>query len=127
MAAVATLAWSGHAGASEGAAGIIHRVGDIVHMTAAAVWIGALAAFVLLLHPRCPAGAAIAARSLDQFSTIGPICVLPIAGTGLINGQMIIGAQNRRRSPHAPHGQLLLRTEKHKAELQSQDTHSKST
>lgn len=108
MAAVATLAWSGHAGAAEGAAGIIHRVGDIVHMTAAAVWIGALAAFVLLLHPRCPGGAAIAARSLEQFSTIGTICVLLIAGTGLLNGQMIIGAQNLGRSLAAPYGQLLL-------------------
>jgi putative copper resistance protein D len=112
LVAVGTLAWSGHAGATEGAAGTIHRISDIVHMAAAAVWIGAIAAFLLLLSPRRgdppPGTVAIAARSLDRFSIVGTICVLTIAGTGLINGQMIIGAENLGRSLVAPYGQGLL-------------------
>jgi len=112
LVAVGTLAWSGHAGATEGATGAIHRISDIVHMAAAAVWIGAIAAFLLLLSPRRgdppPETVAIAAHSLDRFSVVGTICVLTIAGTGLINGQMIIGAENLGRSLAAPYGQGLL-------------------
>ncbi len=110
--AVATLVWSGHAGATEGAAGSIHRVSDILHMIAAAVWIGAIGAFHLLISPQrireIPDGLGIAARSLDRFSLIGTICVLVIAATGLINSQMIVGAENLGRSLGSPYGQLLL-------------------
>lgn len=110
--AIATLAWSGHAAATEGDAGMLHRVGDILHMTAAAVWIGAIVAFLLLLHPRRAGQSsetmAIVTRSLERFSMIGAICVSVIAGTGLINGQMIIGVENLGRSLTAPYGQLLL-------------------
>lgn len=110
--AVATLVWSGHAGATEGAAGTIHRISDILHMIAAAVWIGAIGAFLLLVSPQrvrdWPGGLGIAARSLDQFSLIGTICVLVIAATGLINSQMIVGADNLGRSLGSPYGQLLL-------------------
>ncbi|PKP88000.1 MAG: copper resistance protein [Alphaproteobacteria bacterium HGW-Alphaproteobacteria-17] len=110
--AVATLVWSGHAGATEGAAGTVHRVSDILHLIAAAVWIGAIGAFLILIAPRrlreWPGGLQIAARSLDQFSRVGTICVLVIAATGLVNSQMIVGAENLSRSLGSPYGQLLL-------------------
>lgn len=110
--AVATLVWSGHAGATEGTAGTVHRVSDILHLIAAAVWIGAIGAFLLLIAPQrlreWPGGLQIAARSLDQFSRVGTICVLVIAATGLINSQMIVGAENLGRSLGSPYGQLLL-------------------
>jgi putative copper resistance protein D len=112
LVAVATLVWSGHAGATEGPLGTIHRVSDILHMIAAAIWIGAVGAFLLLISPRCirntPDGLRLAARSLDQFSRIGTICVLVIAATGLINSQIIVGADNIGRSLASPYGQLLL-------------------
>lgn len=47
--AIATLVWTGHAGATEGWTGTLHRLSDIVHMLAAAVWIGGIAAFAWLL------------------------------------------------------------------------------
>src|SRR3546814_8888917 len=50
-------------------------------------------------------GLGIAARSLDRFSFIGTICVLVIAATGLINSQMIVGAENLGRSLGSPYGQ----------------------
>lgn len=110
--AVATLVWSGHAGATEGTACTVHRISDILHLIAAAVWIGAIGAFLLLISPRqlreWPGGLPIAARSLDQFSRVGTICVLVIAATGLINSQMIVGAENLGRSLGSPYGQLLL-------------------
>ncbi|KGB56020.1 Copper resistance D [Sphingopyxis sp. LC81] len=110
--AVATLVWAGHAGATEGGAGTVHRVSDILHLIAAAVWLGAIGSFLLLISPKyigeTPDGIRIAARSLDQFARVGTICVLVIAATGLINSQMIIGAENLGRSLGSPYGQLLL-------------------
>lgn len=105
---LASLVWSGHAGASEGAIGMIHRISDALHMIAAAVWIGAIAAFLILLARPTPARLDLAARSLDQFSQLGTICVLLIAATGLINGQIIIGVSGIGASLAAPYGQLLL-------------------
>ena len=110
--AVATLVWSGHAGATDGAAGTVHRISDILHLIAAAVWIGAIGVFLLLIAPRhipkTADGLRLAARSLDQFSRVGTICVLVIVATGLINSQMIVGAENIGRSLESPYGQLLL-------------------
>src|SRR3546814_20687184 len=78
----------------------------------AAVWIGAIGAFHLLISPQrireIPDGFGIAARSLNRFSLIGTICVLVIAATGLINSQMIVGAENLGRSLGPPYGHLLL-------------------
>lgn len=112
MVATATLAWSGHAAATEGMAGTIHRISDMTHMAAAAVWIGAIAAFLLLLRPkragRSSETMAIAARSLERFSTVGTLCVCIVAATGLINGQMVVGAENLGRSLASPYGKLLL-------------------
>ena len=109
--ALTTLVWSGHAGASEGTAGTLHRINDAFHMIAAAVWFGAIAAFLLLMRPGAePASRrlACAARSLDQFARVGTICVLIIVATGLVNSQMIVGVQNISRSLSTPYGQLLI-------------------
>lgn len=109
--ALMTLVWSGHAGASEGTAGALHRINDALHMIAAAVWFGAIAAFLLLMRPGPePASERLscAARSLDQFARVGTICVLIIVATGLVNSQMIVGVQNIGRSVATPYGQLLL-------------------
>lgn len=110
--ALVTLVWSGHAGASEGWAGTIHRASDGLHMMAAAVWLGAIAAFLILLHPGSTeiprSRVAFTARSLDQFGGIGTASVAIIAATGLVNGQMIVGAAHIGRSFANPYGQLLL-------------------
>lgn len=110
--AVATLVWSGHAGATEGALGAVHRTSDILHLIAAAIWIGAIGAFLLLISPQyirdLPNGWRTAARSLEKFSSVGTVCVLVIAATGLINGQMIVGFENIGRSLALPYGQLLV-------------------
>lgn len=112
VAALTTLAWSGHAGATEGLTGTIHRVSDALHIIAAAIWLGAIAAFLLLLRPRRdalpPRRIALAARSLDQFGRVGTMCVLVITATGLVNAQVILGLENAGRSIASTYGQLLL-------------------
>ncbi|MEP7350201.1 MAG: copper homeostasis membrane protein CopD [Sphingorhabdus sp.] len=93
--ALATLLWSGHAGATEGALGTAHRISDIAHMVAGALWIGGIAAFGLLLRPAAisqgAARVAVAARALANFSSVGTITVLIIALTGLFNVFVITG------------------------------------
>src|SRR3546814_16829471 len=97
--AVATLVWAGHAGATEGTAGTVHRVSDILHLIAAAAWIGAIGAFLILIAPQplreWPGGLQIAARSLDQFSRVGTICVLVTAATGPLTNQPLGNASCR--------------------------------
>jgi len=109
--ALATLVWSGHAGATEGDVGTVHRANDALHMIAAAVWFGAIAAFLLLLRSSGsskPGRFGFATKSLDQFAQVGTICVLVIAATGLVNSQIIIGVENVGRSIASPYGQLLV-------------------
>lgn len=112
MIALATLVWAGHAGASEGLPGTIHRASDALHMIAAAIWIGAIAAFLILLFPRqgdmSSAQVAVAAQSLDRFARVGTICVLVVAATGLVNAQMIVGVANLGGLLSSPYGQLLI-------------------
>lgn len=91
--ALATLLWSGHAAATEGALGTAHRISDIAHMIAAALWIGGLASFCLLLaRPAQDSGhVALAACSLEGFSSVGTAAVIIIALTGLFNAYAILG------------------------------------
>ncbi|MHA4836497.1 copper homeostasis membrane protein CopD [Sphingopyxis sp. MSC1_008] len=108
--ALATLVWAGHAGASEGLTGAIHRLSDALHMIAAAVWLGALGAFLILLRRRggiASTQPALMVRSLDRFARVGTVCVPVIAATGLINTQIIVGSNNIGRALTAPYGQLL--------------------
>ncbi|WP_309750843.1 copper homeostasis membrane protein CopD [Novosphingobium sp.] len=110
--AVATLVWTGHAGATEGVSGTIHRLSDIVHMLAAAIWVGGIASFAWLLFK--PAGQtssielAITHRALEQFSRVGALVVGLIVLTGLINSQILIGIDNVGLIARTPYGQLLL-------------------
>ncbi|HET6526974.1 copper homeostasis membrane protein CopD [Sphingopyxis sp.] len=109
-AALATLVWAGHAGASEGLTGAIHRLADAAHMIAAAIWFGAIAAILILLRPGdgiAEERLALTARSLDRFASTGTVCVLVIAATGLVNAQIIVGANNIGRAVASSYGQLL--------------------
>lgn len=110
--ALASLVWSGHAAASEGLAGAVHRIADALHLIAAGVWIGAIAAFLVLLRPAASdAGQArldLAARSLDRFARVGTFCVLTVTATGLVNLQMIVGIGRAGQLLESAYGQLLI-------------------
>jgi putative copper resistance protein D len=81
--ALATLAWGGHAAAQEGLFGYVRLVGDILHLLAAGVWVGALVAFVGLVVRKAEAG--VTARALARFSGVGTGVVAVLIVTGLIN------------------------------------------
>lgn len=108
--ALASLVWTGHAGATEGGIGLVHRVSDIIHMIAAALWLGGLAGFAILLRPITPGVARLetAHRALDLFAKIGTICVALIILTGLINSFIIIGPDGISQLFSTTYGQLLF-------------------
>ena len=110
--AIATLVWTGHAGASEGWTGTVHQLSDIIHMLAAAVWFGGIAAFSwMLLRPIArPANehVSVAHRALEQFTRVGTITVGLIVATGLINSLILMGWPSLSRLLASLYGQLLL-------------------
>ena len=108
--AVATLAWSGHGAATEGAAGLVHLASDIIHMLAAGAWIGALVAFILIISRgvRTPESLNAGHRALAGFATAGTIIVGLIIVTGLVNSYVLVGPQNALRLAESDYGRLLL-------------------
>ena len=108
--AVASLAWSGHGAATEGPAGMVHLASDIIHLLAAAAWIGALGAFVLIVSRRAqtPETLNAAHRALASFATAGAIIVGLILATGLVNSYLLVGPGNVLRLAESDYGLLLL-------------------
>lgn len=108
--ALGSLAWTGHAGASEAALGWVHRSSDIVHLVAGAIWIAALVMFarILLFNFETPEAAAPAISALERFSGIGAIIVGAIVVTGSINLLAIVGIGGLAATFATAYGRLLL-------------------
>lgn len=85
--ALASLAWTGHGAMDEGGAGWVHLGADIVHLLAAGLWIGALAALLLLLARdlRSVENRVLAVRALHGFSGIGTAMVAVLTVSGAVN------------------------------------------
>lgn len=108
--ALGSLAWSGHAGASEAALGWVHRLSDVVHLVAGAIWIAALVMFarILLFDFEAPGALAAALTALERFSGIGAIIVGAILVTGSINLLAIVGIDGLLATFATAYGRLLL-------------------
>jgi putative copper resistance protein D len=107
-AATASFAWSGHGASSEGSLGLVHLVADVIHALAAAVWLGALVSFCLMLLAvsRTPPDAL--ARSLAGFANVGTAAVATLMFTGMINTAFLVGADGVTRIASSTWGLLLL-------------------
>ena len=110
-AALATLAWEGHAAASDGTVGAMHRINDAVHLLAAGLWIGAIGWFLALAVMAHRQGNAHSAMpliaALHRFQPLGIALVAIVAITGTINAQMIFGIDQIPVLITTPYGQLL--------------------
>ena len=108
--ALGSLAWSGHAAASEGWQGTLHRASDVVHLLAAGAWLGAL--FVLLailaLSRQSATGLAEAGAALARFGVPGTVIVALLVATGAYNLVMIVGLEGLGALPDTLYGRLLL-------------------
>ena len=74
------LAFAGHAIGGQGVEGIVHPAADILHLIAAAAWVGALVPLALLLAmTKEDAGVLAVARTATlRFSTLGIVSVATI-------------------------------------------------
>lgn len=109
--AVGSLAWSGHAAASQGVAGAVRLAGDIAHMLAASTWVGALVILfrqVLLAGPGDAANTRLAWEMLSGFAVPGSVIVGIVLFTGLLNAAFLFGPADVLLMPSSPYGQLLL-------------------
>jgi copper resistance protein D len=91
----ASLAFAGHAAATEGFDGTIHLASDVLHLVAAGAWLGALWPLSILLGRARRAGdtaaAAIAYQATRRFSILGMISVAAILASGVVNTYEILG------------------------------------
>ena len=111
-AATASLAWGGHGAADEGWRRFVHLATDVVHLLAAGLWIGALAALTaVVLDPRVrfdPSGSWRAYRALDGFSGAGTLAVGLLVATGLVNGWFLIGPAHFTALVTTRYGRVLI-------------------
>jgi putative copper resistance protein D len=89
-----SLAWAGHAAGGLGIEAIVHPAADVLHLIAAAAWVGALIPLWLLLQAAGKDGAslAIARTATLRFSTLGVTSVATILATGSINTWYLAGS-----------------------------------
>ena len=105
LAAVATasLAWMGHGAAGENP---LQLAADIIHALAAAIWLGALAGFVVLLRQRTELARLHGA--LRRFSQIGIPLVAVLVLSGFANSWFLVGPDHLTGLATTPYGRVLL-------------------
>jgi copper resistance protein D len=91
LALVVSLAWCGHAGSGIGPQGDIHLAADIVHLAAAAVWVGGLVPLLIFLRPRLPLTSIARVRIVRRFSTLAIWSVVLLVLSGLANTWFMTG------------------------------------
>jgi len=110
--AVASFAWSGHGAATEGPGALPQLIADVLHLIAAGVWLGALAALALMLRPRAGLPEPDALRALHDalagFSGVGSAVVATLVLTGLVNSWFLVGLDGLGRVTSSPYGLLLI-------------------
>lgn len=106
----AAIAWMGHAAATTGGIGVIHLIGDAVHLLAAMAWLGALLPLALFLatvrKSLNPVLASVAPRIVRRFSIMGLISVAAILVSGTINTWLLAGTVPALLG--TPYGQWLI-------------------
>jgi putative copper resistance protein D len=105
----ASIAWMGHGAATAGPGGSLHTGADILHVLAAAVWIGALVMFLGLLRGagREPASDAALHRALEGFGGVGSALVAVLIATGLVNSWFLVGLDHLSGLWTTGYGQFL--------------------
>ena len=105
-----SLAWAGHGAASPGPFGVVHLLGDALHLLTSAFWPGALAplaAFLLLLLKSSQVEAiGLAAPVVRRFSASSLIAVAVMALTGLLNSIFMVGSFQALLT--SAYGQILV-------------------
>jgi copper resistance protein D len=91
---VGALAWAGHAAGGLGAEAVIHPAADVLHLIAAAAWVGALVPLAILFAAagKDTASIGIARTTTTRFSTLGVVSVGTLLATGIVNTWYLAGS-----------------------------------
>lgn len=84
---LASFAWTGHSGSTDGTMGVLQRSLDILHLSAAAIWVGALCVFLTSLF--AVSDRSEFTRRLEAFAKTGTVVVSTLALTGMANAYII--------------------------------------
>ena len=103
-----TLAWSGHAAGGLGGEAVLHPAADVLHLIAAAAWVGALLPLIVLFASASAddASLAIARTATARFSILGILSVGTLLVTGIVNTFYLAGSVPALL--HTEYGRLLL-------------------
>ena len=107
---LASFAWTGHGAADDGLAGLAHLGADVLHLLAAGVWLGALAALLMLALTTDFADLAatrLLHGALAGFSGVGSGVVAILVLTGLINSWFLIGPSHLVDIASSTYGLIL--------------------
>jgi copper resistance protein D len=111
VALLGTLAGSGHGMTDVGVAGLVHLSGDMLHLLAAAIWMGALIALLSVLglatRTRSAADVTEARRVLSGFSAIGIAVVAVLVLSGLMNSWFLVGPSRVLWFYQSSYGRML--------------------
>lgn len=107
---IAAIAWTGHAGSGVGELGILQLAADVLHLIAAAAWLGGLVSLALLLaaarrHDDL-AWASVARGATRRFSALGIVSVGVILTTGMVNSWILVGSLHALQV--TDYGRLLM-------------------
>jgi putative copper resistance protein D len=109
--ALMTLGWSGHAAATEGSLGLVHRLNNGVHLIAAGFWLGAIGWFLHLTIEAHRQRRHVPLQPLldrvHAFKPMGLALVSVITLTGLVNSEIIFGLENSRPVLDTSYGSML--------------------
>ncbi len=106
---VGALAFAGHAAAGSDMEGAVHLSADILHLVAAAAWLGALLPLAMLLSAAYSKNDAMSIRiartATLRFSVLGVVSVGTLVATGIINSWFLVGSIDALAS--TDYGRLL--------------------
>ena len=102
------LAWTGHAIGGQGVEGVLHPAADVLHLIAAAAWVGGLAPLALLLTMTGTEAAALAVARIAtlRFSNLGIASVAALLVSGFVNSWYLVGSIKALTG--TDYGRLLL-------------------
>jgi putative copper resistance protein D len=102
------LAWSGHAAGGLASEAIFHPAADVLHLIAAAAWVGALPPLIVLFAAvdADDASLAMARTATARFSMLGIVSVGTLLATGIVNTFYLVGSV--RALYGTDYGRLLL-------------------
>jgi putative copper resistance protein D len=102
------LAWSGHAAGGLGDEAIVHPTADVLHLIAAAAWVGALLPLIVLFAAAGADDASLkmARTATTRFSILGIVSVGTLLVTGIVNTYYLAGSVPALL--HTDYGRLLL-------------------